>query len=158
MDLALELDGVHARRDLRTGELEIDVLGVSCRAREWTWGERRRLLESASFSGRLDRALLLEGLGELCFDPAPPRSLLPVFAYVLLAAQGVRRGDRPAPLERSELELVRTLGWTPSTIDGQRAGAVDRLVAALAPPAQAAPEGGTGWTRIVVGDEPVAAA
>jgi hypothetical protein len=150
VELALDLDGVQAWRELRSGELRVRALGVECRVREWTWGERRRLVEAALDGGRLDRERFVDGLVELVMEPVPPAELRSLFAHVALRLLGVRGGARPPSLVESERRLARELGWTPQMIDAQAAAAIDRLVGEVEPAEAEAPPG---WTRIVVDDE-----
>lgn len=153
--VAFALPGISARRDVTSGVFELTAFGEPFRLREWTWGERRRMVEAAAAGPSLDRAVFLRGLLDTLCSPSPPEAFDPLYGHVVLTLLGVRPGDRPLSFERAELLMARHLGWTPSMIDGEPAGRLDQLVARLeqdAPLSRAA--GGAapdaGWNRIVL--------
>jgi hypothetical protein len=151
--IPLPVDGLSAWRDVATGEFELACAGARVRLREWTWGERRRLVEACARDGRLDRSAFLDGLLELLCDPPPPVEMRTVFGFAALALLGVGGGPvSTVPLPTTEAALARELGWTPSLLDGQAASAVDRVVAALGGAAPVRAPVDDGWTRIVVDD------
>jgi hypothetical protein len=151
----LEIDEIAASCDPRDGGFEITAWGDVYRMREWTWGERMRLVELCTRGGALDATAFVKGLVAMLFEPAPPVDLQPLFGHVALSLMGVRPGQRPVPLRRAELRLAQAFGWTPGAIDAEGAPALDRLLGELdgvrAPRQEAGPS--PGWTRIQVDDE-----
>lgn len=145
--------GFEVRRDLASGEFAIATpSGARFRAHEWTWGERRRLLEGAKSRGDFDRQTFVEGLCELVLAPAPPPEERPALACLMLELFGVSERSPRRPLVRVEVELARRFGWTPQSLDGNAAPALD-AVAALAG-GDAATSDTEAWTSIEVeGDD-----
>jgi hypothetical protein len=159
----LEIDEIAASCDPRDGGFEITAWGDVYRMREWTWGERLRLVELCSRGGALDAPAFVNGLVTMLFEPVPPSDLQPLFGHVALSLMGVRSGQQPMPLRRAELRLAQAFGWTPGAIGAEPASGLDRLLCELdlgprdrekavhgAPRQERGPV--AGWKRIQVDD------
>lgn len=163
VEVGCDLEGLRISRELRSGDWRLDGWGRVVVVREWTWAERRRLLEACRRGQSLDQARLVAALVALCCAPLPPAELWPLYAHVVLGLFGVD-GERPLPaIAAAELRLAERLGWDPARVGPQSAVDLDRLLAALdpaapappalqAPPAAAAAAPPAGWRRIVVDD------
>lgn len=146
----VDVDGMAVRRDLRDGTWRLDAWGHAHALREWTWGERARLVDGCVGSRGFDRHRFMDGLLDLLLDPEPPEGLAALYAYVALGLLGVRAGHRVEPLVRSQVRIARAFGWGPAELDRQPASQVDRMLEALSAPQPAS----GGWNSIVVVDEP----
>lgn len=160
VEIACELDGLRITRELRSGTWVLDGWGRQIVVREWTWAERRRLLEVcrsdgpvnhesdvARDTGRVrspsrpllgraagfDREHFIAGLVALCCEPVPPRSLWPVYAHVVLGLFGVDGGQPLPHVVGAERRLAELFGWEPDRIGGQSAVDLDRLLDGLEP-------------------------
>jgi hypothetical protein len=124
------------------------------RIREWTWGERRRLVAaSMRADGRLDRARFLRRLVELLADPVPEAGEDALLASVALRLLGVGSSSWVGSLPSAEAVLARTWGWGPAELDQQPAPWVDGHLRALGgQPTAAASQ--AGWTTIIVVADP----
>ena len=161
VEVACELDGLRITRELRSGTWVLDGWGRQVVVREWTWAERRRLLELCRSATSFDREHFVAGLVALCCEPLPPRSLWPIYAHVVLGLFGVD-GTRPLPqVVGAERKLAEWFGWEPDRIGGQSAVDLDRLLAGLEPdeaavrasavqPSMTSPD--PTWRRIVIDD------
>ena len=144
------VESIEVRRDLERGPWIVTCGAERFEVREWTWGERARLLEACAHGGNFDRNLFVDGLLELVVTPAPGRELRPLLALVVLQLFGVRESSPRVGLTRMEDALMRRFGWMPSRFDGEQACALDRLAAEILGDASAAAQGASTWNRIVV--------
>lgn len=156
VEVPCDLEGFRITRELRSGRWELDGWGRRVVVREWTWAERRRLLEACRRGAGLDRRHFVAGLVALCCEPVPPAELWPLYAHVVLELFGVD-GRRPLPaIAGAELRLAERLGWDPARVGPQSAVDLDRLLAELAGPTapmNPAPAAPPGWRRIVIADD-----
>ncbi|EDM81199.1 hypothetical protein PPSIR1_30325 [Plesiocystis pacifica SIR-1] len=163
IELPCRHEGLRLRRELVSGRWVLDGWGRRVVAREWRWGERRRLLEACVEDGRLDAERFVSGLVALLCEPVPPVELHPLYAHLLLELLGVD-GQRGLPrLDAVELALARDFGWTAGQLAREGAVGLDRLARSLEPgtarppaPAVAPPElegPPPGWKRIVIQDD-----
>lgn len=126
--------------------------GLEMSLREWTWGERKRLLLAAQRNDGLDLDALCEGFVELLYQPAPPPTLAPLFTYVglrLFRADGLAGG---LTLAEAEQRLATELGLPPSRLDVERVSDLEHWVRTLSESGPAIPE--PGWTRLEFGEGP----
>ena len=160
VEVACDLEGLRITRELRSGSWELEGWGRRVRVREWTWAERRRLLEACVRGSSFDRAHFVAGLVALCCEPRPASSLWPLYAHVVLGLFGVDGGRSLPALDAAELRLAERFDWDPARVGSQSAVDLDRLVAqieplrprpALPPRASVAPP--QGWRRIVIEDD-----
>lgn len=121
------------------------------RLRPWRWGERRRMVRAAARDGPLDGAHFVTSVTATLYDPAPPPTLVPLYAYIALDLLGLGRGSAPSPLGAAEARLAAQFGWLPSAVDTEPAAELDSLLAALPPSPQGATE--PGWSSIRVMDQ-----
>lgn len=147
----LDVEGVTASFDPADGGWRIMLDESEFQLREWTWGERHRLISASTQRGRLDRSAFLDGLVALLVTPAPPHELTALFACCALKLMGVPEGAQPVPLAEAERWLAERFGWRPGDLDGERSGDIDRLLSQLAVEGQSviphrAP--GPGWKTI----------
>lgn len=161
VEVACDLAGLRITRELRSGSWELDGWGQRIVVREWTWAERRRLLEACGRGPAFDRRHFVAGLLALCCEPVPPAPLWSLYAHIVLDLLGID-GERALPaIARAELRLAECFDWGPAQVGPQSAVDLDRLLAELgpapgvmtaptAPPAmeQAVPL--PGWRKIVV--------
>lgn len=164
MDIAppSEVEGFTVDRDLSCGGYEVRGFGIDTRLREWTFGERRRLLRACVGSTGFDEGRFLEAFTQLVYSPAPPEGLRPLFAHLALSLFGVDDGPCLSQ-EEADLCLARELGVLPSRSDGESAPELDRLIRSLSagssPSVGSAAQPGSasksndGWTRILVVDD-----
>lgn len=158
VEVACGLEGLRVTRELRSGTWALDGWGRRVVVREWTWAERRRLLEACRRGSAFDRRHFVAGLVALCCEPVPPGELWPLYAHVVLGLLGID-GRRALPaIAGAELRLAERLGWDPARVGSLSAVDVDRLLAELEGPvaravtaAPAAPP--QGWRRIVIEDD-----
>jgi len=140
--------------DLANGELKLQLPELTVSVRRWTWGERRRLLESAVAGEEIDVEAFVAGFGELLCEPAPPLECRLLVAHLALSSFSGPPSHELPTLARSEVELARAFGWTPSVIDVEPAEMLDRLLLELSPKPTVRPlPSDDGWTRIVVSDD-----
>lgn len=159
IEVASDLEGLRITRELRSGNWELDGWGRRVVVREWTWAERRRLLEACRRGSGFDRSHFVAGLVALCCEPIPPASLWPLYAHVVLGLMGVD-GSRALPsVAAAELRLAELFDWDPARTGSQSAVDLDRLLGELEPspvaharPVAAAPPA-QGWRRIVFEDD-----
>ncbi len=156
--MSLGVDGMSAWRDPVDAHFTIVGFGQEVTLREWTWGERRRLLAERTSTGRLDPAAFITDLLDLVCRPALPQPLQPIFAHAALLLLGVRPGQASQPtLLESELLMAEAFGWTPLAIDREPAGRLDALVAELrrrrSPASSRVPANRFGTHHIVVNDD-----
>ncbi|WP_428264571.1 hypothetical protein [Haliangium sp.] len=118
-------------RDPRTGAWSLEGWGRTHRLREWTWAERRCLVDACSPRGRLDGARFLRAMLDLLVEPAPPADATSLYGYVCLSLLEVP-GAPQQSLTASEVALARAFGWGPRQLAEQPAAQVDRLLAHLA--------------------------
>lgn len=148
---------LQVERDLASGAFVVATpAGAKLRLREWSWGERARLIAACTVEGQFDRARFVDAFVELLFAPSPPDEERELLACVALELLGVSEEGSRTPLAARELAFAQRLGWSPAQLDAQGAPGLDRIWAQLArtPPTQRA----DGWNTIeVVSDErPVA--
>jgi hypothetical protein len=151
ISLPSPVEGITIERDLRSGAWHLRAGAASATLREWTWGERRRLLESATAEGTLDGALFIAGLLDLVLDAVLPDVDASTLAFTCLYLLGVPENARPAPLARAEFLAATTFGWAPQQMARQPASDIDRLLASIAPPTEV----DDGWTHIILLPEAV---
>lgn len=145
--------GLEIERDLASGAFTISTAGgATLRLREWTWGERARLVAACSSDGVFDRARFVAAFAELVFVPPPPVEQRELLACVALELLGVSENAPRTSLAARELVFAQHLGWTPTQLDAQAAPALDRMAAQLAH-AQLAPRDDAWNTIEVVSDE-----
>lgn len=164
--IAVDVEGLDVAFDPGEGAWTLSGWGAVSRLREWTWGERRRLVEACTTAAGLDSPRFLDGLLRLLVDPPPPPSLRALYGYVCLGLLGAGDDADLQPLVERELLLARACGWSPHALDSDPAGGLDRLVRALrdseptdrraAVPHPPVAGGASGWTSIVIvdGDDP----
>jgi hypothetical protein len=120
------------------------------RVRGWTWGERRRLVDSCVVGSSFDRERFVGALVQLLVEPRPPAEDAPVLAATALRLLGIEPDARPPSLLRSEAVLAATWGWGPVQLDPQPADRIDRHLMELAVSATSGTT--TGWNEIEVVD------
>jgi hypothetical protein len=160
VEIPCDLEGLRVTRELVSGNWELDGWGRRVVVREWTWAERRRLLEACHRGSEFDRSHFVAGLVALCCEPIPPASLWPLYAHLVLGLLGVD-GSRPLPsIAAAELQLAERFDWDPARSGSQSAVDLDRLLGELEPSmssarsrpvAPSAPP--SGWRRIVIEDD-----
>lgn len=154
----LDVDGVTARYDPSENSWRIGGAGDDHVLREWTWGERHRLIAACTRDGRLDPRALIAGLVALLLTPEPVEELRDLYAYVSLRLLGVPDDHRPMALVDAEWLLAERFGWRPEDFDAEPAGAIDRLLHRLTGAAKQLSEQGQGqeqgWTTIRLDDTP----
>jgi hypothetical protein len=149
----VELAEVAVTADLRDGTWAVEIPSGRHRVREWTWGERRRLVDSAIRPGPvLDAEAFVEGLVALLVDPVPSAPDRDLLGAVTLRLLGVAPGQQPPSLLGAEAAFARAWGFGPAELDHQPAPRLDQQLALL-PPLEptVAPHRGE-WTSIVVDD------
>jgi hypothetical protein len=160
IEVACDLEGLRITRELRSGTWELDGWGRRVVVREWTWAERRRLLEACRRGGSFDRSHFVAGLVALCCDSLPPASLWPLYAHVVLGLLGIDGGRTLPNVAAAELRLAEHFGWDPARAGTQSAVDLDRLLDELAAmpaprpiPSVAPAQPPSGWRRIVIEDD-----
>lgn len=143
--------------DPATGRWRVTVGAFAGTVREWSWGERWRLVDGcvrgAPISATFDRAAFVDGLVDLLVEPTPGYDDRPLVAAVTLRLLGVDPDDRPVPLLAAEAVLVEAWRLGPAELDGQPARRLDQHLAARPRPEPAvAQEVTAGWNTIVVTD------
>lgn len=153
------LDHVDAERDLATGTWRVRAGAAQHDVREWTWGERRRLVSACVRPGpagpELDSEAFLDGLVELLVAPPPQPAQRDLLAAVTLRLCGVVPGASARSLLQAEARLAREWGWGPAELDHQPAPRIDEHLRAWSGSA-AGPAGtadGSGWTGVIVVDD-----
>ncbi len=148
----LDCDGVAVRHDPTSATWELTAAGAAFTIREWTWGERRRVIAAAVLGegdgAILDGAAFAAAFTDLVADPAPGAELRPVVAAAALRLLGARPDAPVRPLLESEAALAGAWRCGPAELDGQPAPRLDEHAARLQPAAPGPP----GWNSIVVGD------
>lgn len=166
IEVACDLEGLRITRELRSGAWTLEGWGARVLVREWTWAERRRLLEACRRGASFERETFVAGLVALCCDPLPPASLWPIYAHVVLDLFGID-GIRALPnLARAELALAERFDWDPARVGSLGAIDLDRLLGELERPRASLPRSPSatvdrtrrevppaGWRRIVIDDE-----
>ncbi|MFV8754459.1 hypothetical protein ACNOYE_28255 [Nannocystaceae bacterium ST9] len=162
LEVACDLEGLRITRELCSGIWELEGWGRRVVVREWTWAERRRLLEACRRGSGFDRQHFVAGLIALCCRPRPASELWPLYAHVVLGLFGID-GARPlANPASAELRLAERFDWDPARVGPQSAIDLDRLLAELEPatprarvstPALPAAVPPAGWRRIVIEDD-----
>lgn len=144
----LERPEVRVESDPVTGVWTIRLGDRSYRVREWTWGERRRLVDSDVRDGTFLRGDFVNGLVKLLVSPAPEDEEVPVLAAAALRLLGVEPQARPVPLLAAEAAFASRWGWGPAQLDRQPASRMDRHLALMSADAVES----SGWNRIEVVD------
>lgn len=150
------LDHVDAERDLATGTWRVRVGATQHDVREWTWGERRRLVSACVRPGpvgpELDAEAFLDGLVELLVAPPPQPSQRDLLAAVTLRLCGVVPDAPAGSLLEAEARLARGWGWGPAELDHQPAPRIDEHLGAWSGPSAATADR-SGWTGVIVVDD-----
>lgn len=148
----VDVRGLAVRRDVRGGTWQLSGWGHDHVLREWTWGERQRLVDGCVGSSGLDTHAFVHALLGLLLRPAAPSGLEPLYACVALGLLGVEAGRRVEPLVDAQVRVARAFGWGPAELDAQPAAEVDRMLRAAVAPRSATPPatGAVGWNSIVV--------
>lgn len=148
------LDLVDVTPDLGRGTWRVAIGDRAYTVREWTWGERRRLLAACvrddDGAAALDGASFAQGVVQLLVAPPPPSDARDLLAAVALRLCGVVPGARPAPLLESEVRLARERGWGPAELDHQPAPRIDEQLRA---PAGSGAGAADGWSGVIVIDD-----
>ena len=126
--IPIDVDGLSVSRDVQSGDWVLDGWGRTCRLREWTWAERRHLVDGCRAGGEFDATRFLRAMLALLVDPAPPEDLSELYGYVCLELLQVDAAPLQS-LTASEVRLAREFGWGPRELAEQPAMQVDRLLA-----------------------------
>jgi len=150
----LDHDEIVVRRDVAVANWSVEVEADRFEVREWTWGERVRLIESCLEPNRFDRSGFTDRLVELLVEPTPSGDAVAVLAAIALRLQGVDPDAAPpATLLDSERRLIAEWGWTFDQLDKQSACRIDRHLQETPALRQAANAAGPEWNSIVVLDD-----
>ncbi len=149
----LDCESLRVRHDPSSATWELTAGEAAFTIREWTWGERRRVI-SAAVVGEgddaiLDREAFVEGFTGLVADPVPDAGLRPLVAAAALRLLGARPGVPVPSLLETEAALAGTWRWGPAELDGQPAPRLDEHAARL----RTTSGGPPGWSSILVGDD-----
>lgn len=140
--------------DVRAGRWHCTGWGGAWALREWTWGERRRLVETCCRDDGFDDDLFTAAVPGLLYEPEPPAELAPLFTVAALDLLDLDEAPDVA-LDEAERMLAERFGWRPTEMDGEPARAIDRLLRELLPGSSTVSQRDDGWTTIlVVEDEP----
>lgn len=157
----LDRPDVTAGLDAGTGRWHATVGAGRYTVREWTWGERWRLVDGCTRGGGFDRGAFVDHLLGLLVTPVPAGGDRALVAAVTLRLLGVEPGARPASLLAAEAALIRAWGVGPAELDAQPARRLDQHLAALttspatspaAAPVSPGWDEAAGWNAIVVSD------
>jgi hypothetical protein len=145
----LDRPEVRVELDSATGAWTVGLGDRSYRVREWTWGERRRLVDGHVRDGGFLREAFVTALVDRLVSLLPDEVEVPVLAAATLRVLGVDPRARPILLFAAEALVATSWGWGPAQLDPQPASRIDRHVAAMA----STPAEPPGWNRIDVVDE-----
>lgn len=125
--------------------VQADALATTLR--EWTWGERKRLLRASVTGGALDADQFARSFTTLLCAPPPAAELTPLATYIGLSLFAREDGR---PIAAAERKAARALGLPPGALDGELVSDVEACLpdapAVDAPPV--APPSEAGWTRL----------
>ncbi len=135
----------------RDGTWSVVVPGGQYLIREWTWGERRRLVDlCADGAGGFDGERFAREMVALIVEPDPGAESRELVAAIALRLLGVAPGQRPLPLLEAEASFARAWGFGPRELDRQPALRLDQQLAHLPAVEHSSNAVPAGWTSIVV--------
>ncbi|MET0389344.1 MAG: hypothetical protein ABW321_25445 [Polyangiales bacterium] len=149
------LAGLTIRQDLGSGRYALTGFGQRCILREWTWGERRRLLAACVSHGQLDRTRFVDALLGLLTEPTPTGPAREIYASGVLWLLGITPERALPQCTAAEVALAERFGWGPTALERESAVTLDRWLvqAALSVKPSAATRHESGWNQIAVHDD-----